>query len=163
MRFLLLLLLIGVPVLEITLFIKVGALIGVLPAFLLVFAVSALGAGLLRRQGLQSFSKVRSAMAQGEAPVEEVFDGFFLVAAAVLFILPGFFTDLLGLALLVPAVRKLLKGHLRRRFIIRTTQSNFYERSGFNTASQAGGPVIEGEAVEIPDEIDAGHRLPPKN
>jgi len=163
LRFLILALLIGLPVLEISLFIKVGGLIGILPTILMIFAISALGAAVLRRQGLQSFSKVQRAMAQGEAPVDEMLDGFFIVAAGILFILPGFFSDILGLCLLLPPVRKMLGRHIRRRFSVQTMQGHFYAGGGNPRATRSGGPVIEGEAEEVTDEIDPDHRLPPKS
>ncbi len=162
MRFLIFLLLIGLPVVEISLFIKIGGLIGIAPTMLLIFAMSALGATLLRRQGLQSFTKTKSAMSRGELPVGDMLDGFFLVAAGIFFVLPGFFSDILGFALLLPPVRKALGTYLRRRFNVQTVQSTFYAGGGNPRAPRSGGPIIEGEAEEIRDKADPDHRLPPK-
>ena len=159
-RFLFLLLLIGLPVIEISLFIKVGGWIGILPTILLVFAMSVLGTALLRRQGLQSFTRAQSAMQRGEVPVGDMLDGFFLAAAAILFILPGFFSDILGFALLLPPVRKALGAYLRSRFNVQTEQSTFYAGPG---GPRSGGPIIEGEAEEVREEINPQHRLPPKS
>jgi UPF0716 protein FxsA len=94
-----------VPVLEITVFIKVGSRIGVLPTILLVLATAVAGATLLRVQGFGVLSRIRMQMEAGQLPGRELGNGAMILAAGVLLLTPGFITDTIGLLLFVPAVR----------------------------------------------------------
>ncbi|MDO8290770.1 MAG: FxsA family protein [Parvibaculum sp.] len=162
MRLLILLLLIGLPVIEITLFIKVGGLLGVLPTILLIFGMSVLGTWLLRQQGLQSLGKMQSAMARGEMPMGDMLDGFILVLAGLLFILPGFFTDILGFALLLPPIRKAFGAVAARWLAARSVKTSFYAANSYQSHKDTGGPIIEGEATEVDPDTENRHRLPPR-
>lgn len=161
MRLLILLTLVALPVIEITLFIKMGGLIGVLPTIALVFSMSMFGAWLLRQQGLQSLTKMQSAMTRGEVPVGEMLDGFVLALAGLLFILPGFFTDILGFALLLPPVRKAFAVTAARWLAARTVKTSFYAGSSYQNHREPGGPIIEGEATEVDPDTNGKNRLPP--
>lgn len=97
-----------VPVLEIALFIQVGDWIGLWPTVLLVILAAFLGTALIRRQGLSVLRRAQTAADRGEAPVGAVFEGFCIVVAGVLLIIPGFLTDIVGLALFVPFLRNAL-------------------------------------------------------
>lgn len=115
----LLALLIVIPLLEITVFIQVGRLIGAWPTVALVFLIAAVGMGLLRAQGLATLNRARASLERNEVPVREVFDGLCLVVGGVLLLLPGFVTDALAVLLFLPVVRNGLRawalGYLRRR------------------------------------------------
>lgn len=94
-----------IPLTEISLFIAVGERIGVLSTLLLCVLMAILGSILLRQQGMATLLSAHRSMAKGDMPLQEVFDGICLALAGVLLMTPGFLTDAMGFALLVPAVR----------------------------------------------------------
>lgn len=94
-----------IPLTEISLFIAVGREIGVLPTLLLCVLSAIIGSVLLRQQGMATLLSARRAMEAGNMPLKEILDGIFLSLAGVLLMTPGFLTDAMGFALLVPAVR----------------------------------------------------------
>ena len=103
-----LLLLIGIPVIEIYLFIKMGSHIGAFNTILLVFITAFFGVIYARYEG---FNTLKSGMAQivkNELPAYEIISGAALAFAALLLIFPGFATDLLGLLIIFPPTRKLI-------------------------------------------------------
>lgn len=104
---------------EMAALILLGRIFGVLPTILLVLGGGVAGAWLARWQGLRSAMRARQQMATGVLPTREMTDGVLIAVAAVLLIIPGVLTDLLGLALLFPPTRSLLRhvvvGQLTRR------------------------------------------------
>ena len=99
---------IGVPILEIALFIKVGGLIGVLPTLGLCILSAVAGIALMRRQGLQAVERLRMSVESGGDPRGSIAHGALILVAGMLLVVPGFFTDALGLLLLIPPVRRLV-------------------------------------------------------
>lgn len=104
----LLLILLLLPIAEIATFIEVGDWIGAWPTVGLVILSAILGSALVRRQGLTAMKRAQDAAERGEFPVGAVFEGFCIVIAGVLLIIPGFLTDIVGLLLFVPPVRNAL-------------------------------------------------------
>ncbi|WP_029897163.1 FxsA family protein [Desulfohalovibrio reitneri] len=102
-----------VPLVEIFLFVKVGERIGGLNTVVLVIITAAVGAALARAQGAEAMRRIRRAMERGLAPAEELLDGALILVAGVVLLTPGFFTDLVGLFLLVPQGREVIKKRLR--------------------------------------------------
>lgn len=96
------------PVLELLVLFKIGGWIGVLPLLALLAATAIAGGLLLRRQGLAAMRRALEQMARDEPPVQAMIDGIGLSLAGVLFILPGLISDVLGLLLLVPPLRRWL-------------------------------------------------------
>ena len=96
---------VGLPIVEIALFIKVGGAIGLLPTLGIVVLTAVGGALIMRWQGLQARDRLRAALQAGGDPVGPIAHGALILVAGILLILPGFFTDTLGLLLLVPPVR----------------------------------------------------------
>lgn len=96
---------IGVPILEIAVFIKTGEIVGLWPTLAIIVLTAIIGAALLRAQGLATLARVRHSLDRGEVPVEEVFTGLCLLIAGALLLTPGFVTDTLGFLLFVPPVR----------------------------------------------------------
>ena len=103
---LLLALLIAVPLIEIYLLLEVGSTIGVLPTVVLVIVTAVAGAALLRMQGLATLARIQDCLKRGEIPAIEMIEGLLLLITGVLLLTPGFFTDALGFACLVPPVRR---------------------------------------------------------
>lgn len=116
MPWLFLLALIAFPVIEIALFIRVIDGIGLFWTILAAFGAGALGLSLLRRQGLTVMLRAKARLQSGDSPVQETLHGLFLAMAGFFFLLPGFFSDLLGLALLLPPVRTFLVAILAPKF-----------------------------------------------
>lgn len=105
---LVLLLLIGLPVVEIVLFIKVGSAIGVLPTLGLLLLGAVAGMALMRRQGLQTLGQLQAAVDAGRDPSGALAHGALILVAGILLVIPGFFTDIIGLLLLIPPLRSAL-------------------------------------------------------
>lgn len=108
MRWLPLLVIFAVAYLEISIFIQVAQVIGVLATLLLVLLTSFIGVSLVRAQGLKIFGQLQSKLANGESPAEEMIKSVSVLLAGFLLLLPGFFTDFLGLLLLLPPVQNTL-------------------------------------------------------
>ncbi len=102
-----------IPVVELVILLKVGALIGVGPTIALILLTGLAGAYLARTQGLDLAYRIQSELNQGHVPTEELLDGAMILAGGILLLTPGFCTDLIGFSLLVPAPRSILKNLVR--------------------------------------------------
>jgi UPF0716 protein FxsA len=116
----LLLLFLLVPLIEIYVMIKVGGIIGALPTVLLVVLTAVAGAALARIQGLATLQRLQATLARGEAPAIEMIEGVLLLVGALLLLTPGFITDLLGFACLVPVTRRALAWQVLKRVTVVT-------------------------------------------
>jgi len=134
-RWLPLLILFLVAYIEITLFIKVAAVLGVAITLLLVVFTSCVGVSLVRNQGMKTIFQMQQKMALGESPAAEMVKSVSLVLAGFLLLVPGFFTDICGLLLLLPPVQKRLTLKLMPHL-------NIYRPGG---AGPAAGNTFEGE------------------
>ena len=122
---------------EIALFIMVGGAIGVLATLGLVLFGMIAGVLLLRWHGVAALSRARAEMEAGRPPARQLAQGAALAAAALLIVLPGFLTDLIGVLLFVPQVRGALSDWVRRRVPV-TTKTATQSRP-----RPASGPVVE--------------------
>ncbi|WP_405089412.1 FxsA family protein [Micromonospora sp. NBC_01392] len=100
--------------LELAVFVLVGRAVGFGAALLLVFAASLLGLVLLRREGMRAWRRFRAAAQAGQPPGPQVTDGLVGLAGALLLALPGLVSGVVGLLLLVPPLRRLAGGGVRR-------------------------------------------------
>ena len=114
MPLLLILAFIVTPLAELYVIWQVGGLIGILPTLVLLLAASILGGLLLRAQGRAAWRRFVAALQTGRPPAREVADGALILFGGALLLTPGFITDALGLALLVPPTRALVRGTLVR-------------------------------------------------
>ena len=105
MALILFLALIALPIIEIMVFVQAADAIGWLSVIGLTILTAVLGTALIRIQGFAAVQQLRASMQDGRAPVEPVVDGVFLLVAAPLMMTPGFVTDGIGVALLVPPIR----------------------------------------------------------
>lgn len=157
MPLLFLLLFLGIPVIEITVFIKVGGLIGVWPTVAIVILTAVAGTTLLRRQGLSTLFRLRQKLEEDRLPVQEVFDGLCLLIAGALLLTPGFVTDAIGLLLFIPPLRAWL-GRRLAKWIIARGEFHVYT-GGPGSWSSDDGPVIDGEYDDItPQERERRER-----
>ena len=104
----LLLLLVGLVLLELTVMIEVGSVIGALPTVGLLVLTAVLGSSLVRSEGIKTLFSAQQKMQQGEMPGREVMGGMLLALAGLLLIIPGFVTDFFGILLLQPWLRNRL-------------------------------------------------------
>lgn len=98
-----------VPFVEVYIIITAGQSFGVLPTVLALVLVSIVGAALVKQQGLDLIRRARRQMDMGQVPGRELVDGILVLLAGALLLTPGFLTDALGLALLIPPVRSVLR------------------------------------------------------
>ena len=111
----LLLLIIGIPLIEIYLFIKIGSQIGAFNTVLLILVTAVIGVAYVRYEGFNTIKSGISQLVKNELPVYEIISGATLAFAAFLLILPGFATDLLGILLAIPLTRKILLGRFIKK------------------------------------------------
>ena len=103
-----LLLIIALPVIEIFIMIKVGQNIGALNTIMLIFLTAVIGLYFARIQGLTTLKAGLTNIYKNQTPINELFSGASIAVAAMLLIIPGFFTDFIGFLLLIPLTRNLI-------------------------------------------------------
>jgi UPF0716 protein FxsA len=108
--------LIFIPVVEIYLFIKIGAYIGALTTILLIFLTAIVGIYYARYEGLNTLRAGFVEISRNQTPTYEVISGAAIAFAALLMIIPGFATDILGFLLIVPLTRKLILSKFSKKF-----------------------------------------------
>lgn len=129
-----------VPFVEIYVLLQVGSIIGAFPTIFLVVFTAALGAWLLRRQGFATWQRFQANLSQGTIPAFEMIEGPMLLVGGALLLTPGFFTDAMGFACLVPALRRKLAQYIIENHLLVTEVG-----SVFKQARRQDGSVIEGE------------------
>jgi UPF0716 protein FxsA len=118
MRRLLFVIFVIVPIIEIGLFILIGQAIGVLPTLLGVLLTAVVGALLVRAQGMALLGEIQATLGRGQLPGRAIGDAMLVGVAGVLMMTPGYFTDVLGLLLLIPPVRGLVYRELAKRLVV---------------------------------------------
>ena len=98
-----------IPLVELYLLIRLGTYLGVLDTLAVVIATGVVGGLLARSQGLAVLNRIRMELDEGRIPAESLFDGVMILVAGILLITPGLLTDGLGLCLLIPWTRQVLK------------------------------------------------------
>ena len=112
-------LLISVPIIEIYLFIKIGAQVGAFNTILLIFITAFLGIIYARYEGFNTLKSGMSQIVKNEMPIYEIISGAALAFAALLLIIPGFLTDIIGFLLIIP---------ITRNFFIKSVSSKFKKK-----------------------------------
>ena len=128
-----------IPILEIYLFIKIGTQIGAFNTILLIFITEIIGVYYARYEGLNTLRSGFTQIVKNKTPAYEIISGAAIAFAAILLILPGFATDLLGFLLIFPITRKLIFGNLSHKFKKQETKKDNF---------------IDGEYEEIEDNDD---------
>jgi len=128
----------GIPIIEIYLFIKVGSQIGAFNTISLIFITAFLGVIYAKYEGFNTLRSGVSQIVKNELPVYEIISGAALAIAALLLILPGFATDMLGLLIIFPPTRKLILKKISNK------KSQTSQKQDF----------INGEYEDIDDEND---------
>lgn len=104
-----------IPIAELYVILKVGDLIGIVPTLALLVADSLLGSWLMRSQGSRVWRRFQEQMQAGRIPHREVFDGAMVIFGGAFLITPGFLTDIVGVILLLPPTRSVVRRWLIRR------------------------------------------------
>jgi UPF0716 protein FxsA len=128
-----------VPIMEIYLFIKIGSQIGAFNTVLLIFLTAIIGVYYAKYEGLNTFKTGFSQIIKNEVPAYEIISGAAIAFAAVLLIIPGFATDLLGFLLIFPISRKLILKNFSNKFKKKDIKKNNF---------------IDGEFEDIEDNDD---------
>ena len=124
---LLALLFLVVPLVELYVIIQVGQAIGALNTIGLLLLDSLIGGWLMKREGWAVFRRLQAKLEHGEVPGSELVDAFLILFGGALMLTPGFVSDLVGMALLLPPVRIVVRRVLARRF-----KAIAVQRSGFS-------------------------------
>ncbi len=155
---------IAVPLIEIALFIQIGGLIGLWPTLLIVVLTAMIGTQLMRAQGAMAMADLRNSFGQLQDPTEPLAHGAMILFSGALLLTPGFFTDAVGFALLIPAVRRAVYKHLKSKVKVQS----------FSMGGQMGGrdnypgdpnhantddDVIDGEFTDVSPEKRPTHKV----
>jgi UPF0716 protein FxsA len=148
----LLLLFIVVPLVELYVIIQVGQAIGAPLTIALLLADSILGSLLMRSQGRAAWRRFQAAVAEQRAPAREVLDGVLVIFGGAFLLTPGFVTDVIGVFLLLPPTRALVRRGLVRRLLPRMVMSTAVRAGARRGAARDAD--VEGTAVEVePDRL----------
>ena len=134
-----LLLIIGIPLIEIYLFIKIGSQIGAFNTVLLILTTAVAGVAYARYEGFNTLKSGMSQLIKNKMPIYELISGATLAFAALLLIFPGFATDLIGILLIIPLTRRLILGKFIKNKMYKKKESNNY---------------IDGEYEDLGDDDD---------
>lgn len=164
----LIVLFIVVPIAELYVIVQVGQAIGIWPTLALLLVDALLGSFLLKHQGQGAWRRFNEALAQRRFPGREVVDGLLIVVGGTLLLAPGFLTDIVGLLLLIPPTRAIVRGLLKRFTIGRFLVVGMPGGGQFGAPRGPGkkGPGrdydFDATAEEVPVSGDRGERqLPP--
>ena len=133
-------LILGIPLIEIYLFIKVGSEIGALNTILLILTTAVIGIWYARYEGFNTLRSGMSQLVKNELPLYEIVSGAAIAFAALLLILPGFATDIIGILLVFPVTRKII--------LSKYSKKNISKKRG----NDKGKNYIEGEYEDIEDK-----------
>ncbi len=150
-----LLVMIGVPIIEICVFIQAGKHIGLWSTIGLVIITALVGSALLRYQGLSALFNARKSMNAGMVPINELFNGLCLLLAGAFLITPGFVTDGFGLMLFIPVFRDTIRSLIKKR-LENQGISNLGKHPGFEqqTDRNQSPIIIDGEFYEVKTNND---------
>lgn len=107
-----------IPFAEIYLLIQVGGIIGAFPTILLVVFTAVLGVGLLKQQGFATFQRFQESLAQGVIPAYEMIEGPIILVGGALLLTPGFITDIIGFACLIPQSRRKIAQYVIEHYLV---------------------------------------------
>lgn len=142
---------VAVPIIEIGLFIQVGGFLGLWPTLGIVILTALVGTTLMRAQGMAALQKLQTNIETGGNPADPIANGAFILIAGLLLLTPGFFTDTIGLLLLIPPVRQALI----RAVAARLKSSATVYAAGFESKTQyASDAVLDGDFEVVEDNVN---------
>ena len=128
-----------IPIAEIYLFIKIGSQIGALNTIILIFLTAIIGIYYAKYEGINTLRSGMTQIIKNQIPAFEIISGAAIAFAAILLIIPGFTTDIIGFLLIIPMTRKLILGKFNKKF---------------EKDKKKGNDFIEGEFEDIEDDND---------
>ncbi|RPG95193.1 MAG: FxsA family protein [Candidatus Pelagibacter sp. TMED263] len=131
---------IGIPAVEVFLMIKIGGKIGALNTVFLIFSTAIIGIYFAKLEGIKTIRSGAINLYQNKVPIYEIISGASIAVAALLLIIPGFFTDTIGFLLLIPLTRKVL--------------ISFFVKKGNSQENKENTNTLDGEIVEDKDKKD---------
>lgn len=140
---------IAVPLIEIGLFIQVGGWLGLWPTLAIVLVTAIVGTALVKSQGAQAMAQLRNSFDDFRDPTEPLAHGAMILFSGALLLTPGFFTDLVGFALLVPGVRRAVLREIKKRVNVQTVRPG----QGWQPQDDT---IIEGTYSEDPRDMPQG-------
>lgn len=158
-----------VPLVELYLLVTIGGIMGVGPTIALVAATGFAGAWLARREGRRALASYQESLSQGQMPEDGIISGLLILAGAVMLITPGVMTDVFGLSMMIPPLRRgvagIIQGRLQKRIEAGEIQvlSSGGGSFGFSASSGAGaagfgapgrGRIVDAEVVDV-EVVDA--------
>lgn len=149
-----LLLFILIPVIELSVLIKVGAQIGSLTTVALVFLTAIVGVALIRRQGFETTRQAQEKMRRGELPASEMAEGIMLMFAGVCLLIPGFVTDALGAVLLITPLRKVVATSVALDFMKKRMNMRAHWSHRDANGHYTQGDIIDGEYSSTKEDKD---------
>src|SRR4051812_1919189 len=149
---LLVLLFVVVPIVELYVIIQVGEAIGVWWTLALLIADSILGSLLMRSQGRVAWQRFQLALAEGRPPAREVLDGALVIFGGAFLLTPGFVTDILGLVLLLPPTRAVVRRMIVARFLPRIVVRTASRVAGRPRPRARSAFDVDGTAVDVDRE-----------
>lgn len=139
-----------VPLIEIALFIQLGGFIGLWPTLAIVVLTAIAGTWLVRTQGAMAIGQLRTSFSNLDDPSEHLAHGAMILVAGALLLTPGFFTDGVGFALLIPQVRRSLFAYLAKRITVQKFEMGVSTSDqGQSSTTPTSDDVIETEYDEV--------------
>jgi len=153
---------IAVPLIEIALFIEIGGLMGLWPTLAIVVATAVAGTVLVRSQGREVLGRLQASLDRLDDPTEPLAHGAMILLSGALLLTPGFFTDAVGFALLIPDVRVRMFRALRHRITMRAHVAGRRPHPGHSAPTDA--TIIDADFEELdPDEVPPRRAERPSN
>ena len=145
-----------VPLMELALLIRLYQATDLATTLAVVILTGIVGAALARRQGLETWHRIQHRLSEGRPPTVELMDGLMIFIAGALLITPGMLTDAVGFLLLIPPVRRLLRGWLARRLMPSGMQFYTFSSSPFSGKRPGNQNEIEAEYT-VEHERESSH------
>lgn len=148
----------AIPLIEITLFIQIGGIIGLGWTLVTVIVTAMLGTVLVRNQGALALGQVRASFNEMQDPTEPLAHGAMILFSGALLLTPGFFTDAVGFLLLVPGVRASAFRAIKARINVQAFDAGARRSGPQGRSPHASDDVIDGEFTELQPDADKSKR-----
>lgn len=142
---------IGIPIIEISVLIRVSTVIGGFNTIAFVIFTAVLGAYLVKQQGLATLAKLQEEANAGRVPAQQIVEGVALLVAGAVLLTPGFVTDVFGFALLIPKLRLAIISWVAKK-TVKGPVNYTYTSTSYTNLNRRNGSVIEGEVTPPADE-----------
>ena len=139
---------------ELFTFLYLGSAIGLLPTLVIIIGTGMLGAYLAKKEGLKSWSRIKAALARGQNPSSEMINGLCILLAGIALCIPGFISDICGIILLIPFVRKHLVPAIARHWSPLSIISMHTQNGNDDEPEEQDGPTPFRHTSDDSDVID---------